>query len=109
MDAEPGELEPHEVKVLADILALVLEDQPGSSTAALETIRRKARQSRVTGGALKNLFQSIAAQPLGKAGVRPGSRPIPHTREGMQASIERLRATNRTLEKALAAANSDAA
>lgn len=109
MDAEPEELEPREVKVLADILALVLEDQPGSSAVALETLRRKARQSRVTGGALKNLFQSIAAHPPEKAVGRTASRPIPDTPEGMQASIERLRATNRTLERALAAANGEAA
>lgn len=108
MNAEPDELDPREVKVLADILALVLEDQPGSSAVALETIQRKARQSRVTGGALKNLFQSIAAQPSEKGG-RTASRSVPETPDAMQASIERLRATNRTLEKALAAANSDAA
>ena len=50
MDVEPETLDPHEVKVLADILALVLEDQGPEATVALETVRRKARQHRVTGG-----------------------------------------------------------
>lgn len=108
MDAEPQELDPREIKVLADILALVLEDQPGSSEAALEAVRRKARQNRITGGALKNLFQSMAAHP-GEAAERMRSRAAPDPPEATRSSIDRLRAANQTLERALAAANGETA
>jgi hypothetical protein len=57
----PEQPDPKEIKLLADILALVLEDQPGQSTSALETIRRRAQASRITGGALKNLFLRLNA------------------------------------------------
>lgn len=107
MNSEPAALDPREVKVLADILALVLEDQPGSSAVALETLRRKAQQNRVTGGALKNLFQSIAAKPT-EWTFRVGDW-LPETPEALRDGFERLRAANRTLEKALAAANTEAA
>ncbi len=53
-------LEPKDVKLLADILALVLEDQPGASAAALATLRRRAREQGVSGGAIKNLFLRLA-------------------------------------------------
>lgn len=105
MDAEPEQLDAREIKVLADILALVLQDDAGPSAAALETLRRKARQNRITGGALKNLFQSLSQSDRE---VRSRT-PLPDSPAGMQLSIERLRATNRTLEKALASANGEAA
>lgn len=105
MEAEPEQLDAREVKVLADILALVLQDEPGVSSAALETLRRKARQNRMTGGALKNLFQSLAAQ-AGEARWRQSASDRP---EQMSTSVDRLQAANRTLEKALAAANGEAA
>jgi hypothetical protein len=109
MNAEPEQPDPHEVKVLADILALVLEDQPGPSTVALEAIRRKARQNRVTGGALKNLFQAIAANPPAATPSGTEFDHVPDDPRAMRASMERLRATNRNLERALAAANTEAA
>jgi hypothetical protein len=56
--------EAKELKLLADILALVLEDQPGQSSTALDAIRRRANSSRVTGGALKNLFMRLSAGEL---------------------------------------------
>ena len=56
-------LDPKELKTLSDILALVLEDQPGQSASALEAIRQRARRNAVTGGALKNLFVAIAPNP----------------------------------------------
>ncbi|GBQ30574.1 hypothetical protein AA13594_1786 [Gluconacetobacter azotocaptans DSM 13594] len=55
--------DPKELKILSDILALVLEDQPGQSANALEAIRNRARRNAVTGGALKNLFTAIAPNP----------------------------------------------
>lgn len=56
-------IDPKELKTLSDILALVLEDQPGQSASALEAIRARARRNAVTGGALKNLFVAIAPNP----------------------------------------------
>ncbi|CAI3926827.1 unnamed protein product [Commensalibacter communis] len=56
-------IDPKELKVLADILALVLEDQPGQSANALETIKKRAKKDTITGGALKNLFKNIANNP----------------------------------------------
>lgn len=103
MDAEPETLDPHEVKVLADILALVLEDQPEEAGVALETVRRKARQHRITGGALKNLFQAIAVSPPAESRRRSVALPENHE------AVERLRAANRNLERALAAANGETA
>ncbi|EHH67190.1 hypothetical protein [Gluconobacter morbifer] len=55
--------DPKDIKVLSDILALVLDEQPGQAQAALETVRSRARRSGVTGGALKNLFASLASDP----------------------------------------------
>ncbi|AQS88848.1 hypothetical protein AA101099_2187 [Neoasaia chiangmaiensis NBRC 101099] len=56
-------LDPKELKILSDILALVLEDQPGQASNALEAIRNRARRNAMTGGALKNLFVAIAPNP----------------------------------------------
>ncbi|MBB2177086.1 hypothetical protein [Gluconacetobacter johannae] len=63
--------DPKELKILSDILALVLEDQPGQSANALEAIRNRARRNAVTGGALKNLFTAIAPNPPPRAQPRP--------------------------------------
>lgn len=60
-------LDPKELKVLADILALVLEDQPGQSANALEAIKKRAQKNGTTGGALKNLFTNIANNPPTKS------------------------------------------
>jgi len=48
--------DPREIKILSDILALVLDEQPGHAATALERVRQMARRDGVTGGALKNLF-----------------------------------------------------
>ncbi len=65
------QLDPKELKTLSDILALVLEDQPGQAASALEAVRARARRNGVTGGALKNLFVAIAPNPPAKAAPRP--------------------------------------
>jgi len=64
--------DPKELKTLSDILALVLEDQPGQSANALEAIRTRARRNAITGGALKNLFIAIAPNP---PAARPAAAP----------------------------------
>lgn len=55
-----SQMDPREIKILSDILALVLEDQKGQSETALEAIKARARRDGITGGALKNLFQTLA-------------------------------------------------
>ena len=57
------QLDPKELKTLSDILALVLEDQPGQAASALEAVRARARRNGVTGGALKNLFVALVPNP----------------------------------------------
>jgi hypothetical protein len=54
--------ETSELRVLSGIVALVLDEQPGQSGAALETLRRRAASSRVTGGALRNLFERLSSE-----------------------------------------------
>lgn len=49
-----------EIRLLADILALVLDDEQGQAEAALERIRQRAKQLPLTGGSLKNLFNILA-------------------------------------------------
>ncbi|MBV1834697.1 hypothetical protein [Novacetimonas pomaceti] len=64
-------LDPKELKILSDILALVLEDHAGQSENALAAIRARARKNQVTGGALKNLFQAIAPNPPKRPAPKP--------------------------------------
>ncbi len=45
-----------EMKILTDILALVLDEQPGVSASAVAAIKQRARAEGVTGGALKEVF-----------------------------------------------------
>lgn len=62
-----------ELKILADILALVLENEPGQSANALETLKKRAKKNMVTGGTIKNIFYSIAENPP-KPETKPSSR-----------------------------------
>ncbi|MBE7729580.1 hypothetical protein, partial [Komagataeibacter sp. FXV3] len=64
-------IDPKELKILSDILALVLEDHAGQSENALAAIRTRAKKNQVTGGALKNLFAAIAPNPPKKAAPKP--------------------------------------
>ena len=73
------QIDPKELKTLSDILALVLEDQPGQAANALEAVRSRARRDGITGGALKNLFVAIAPNPP-QVQVPPGAAAKPGTR-----------------------------
>ncbi|GBQ39563.1 hypothetical protein KOEU_03470 [Komagataeibacter europaeus] len=64
-------IDPKELKILSDILALVLEEHAGQSENALAAIRTRAKKNQVTGGALKNLFAAIAPNPPKKAPPKP--------------------------------------
>jgi len=61
------DLDPKEAKILGDILALTLDDQPGPALAALQKIQQRARQNGITGGALKNIFSRIVGEPAPSA------------------------------------------
>ncbi|HTR18344.1 MAG TPA: hypothetical protein VMI52_15125 [Acetobacteraceae bacterium] len=50
------------VKALADMLALVVDDNEHISQSALLKVRQRARQDGVTGGALKNLVSALATR-----------------------------------------------
>jgi len=56
----PDTTEAHEVKLLSDILALVLAEEAGQADAALQALRRRARQSRISGGAIKDVFLRVS-------------------------------------------------
>ena len=110
-------IDPKELKTLSDILALVLEDQAGQSSAALEALRTRARRSGITGGALKNLFVAIANDPppaRSRAGKEPAAR-APRAKSAaaeVQAAhvrIAQLAADVRDLDLQLRTANASAA
>jgi hypothetical protein len=56
MDADP-----RAAKLLGDLLALTLSENEGQATAALHAIRRRAERDGVTGGALKQVVEALAA------------------------------------------------
>ncbi len=82
--------DPKELKTLSDILALVLEDQPGQSASALEAIRARARKNAVTGGALKNLFVAIAPNPPAPRAPRSRATKAAAAPAEMQAARTRI-------------------
>jgi len=50
-------------KALADILALVVDENENVARSALAKLRQRAKQDAVTGGALKNLFNAVSSRP----------------------------------------------
>lgn len=88
-------IDPRELKTLSDILALVLEDQPGGSEAALDALRRRARRDGTTGGALKNLFRQVASQNAG----RPQDADSEQLRAALAALQRRQAETAMRLER----------
>ncbi|MBR0559069.1 hypothetical protein [Neokomagataea anthophila] len=58
-DSGSPQLDPRETKILSDILALVLDEQSGTSENALNALKQRATRSNITGGALKNLFTHL--------------------------------------------------
>ena len=80
------QIDPKELKTLSDILALVLDDQPGQAASALDRARARARANGVTAGALKNLFVAIAPNP--PAPAKPATPRPRAPRAGSAAAIE---------------------
>ncbi|QHI95838.1 hypothetical protein GT348_05890 [Aristophania vespae] len=62
-DSHP--LDQKELRLLADILALVLDDEAGQAQAALDRLRHRARQQEISGGSFKNLIISLAETSAG--------------------------------------------
>lgn len=83
------QIDPKELKTLSDILALVLDEQPGQAVNAIEALRVRARRNAITGGALKNLFIAIAPNPPQKAAPRPRASRASSSAE-MQAARVRI-------------------
>ena len=117
-------IDPKELKTLSDILALVLEEQPGQSSSALEALRARARRNAITGGALKNLFVAIATDPpppktRTTAAKEPGTPPARAARgkaaaaaaevQAAHVRIAQLAADVRNLDLQLRTANASAA
>lgn len=95
------QIDPKELKTLSDILALVLEDQPGQAASALEAVRTRARRDGITGGALKNLFVAITPNPPqvqmspgAASAAKPGTKPRA-PRAGSAAATEMQAARTR--------------
>ncbi|GAN87607.1 hypothetical protein LU298_01020 [Komagataeibacter intermedius] len=80
-------IDPKELKILSDILALVLEEHAGQSENALAAIRARAQKNQVTGGALKNLFAAIAPNPPKKAAAKPRA---PRTTKASAAAAKEI-------------------
>ena len=80
-------IDPKELKILSDILALVLEEHAGQSENALAAIRARAQKNQVTGGALKNLFAAIAPNPPKKAPAKPRA---PRTTKASAAAAKEI-------------------
>lgn len=93
------QLEASELKRLADILALVLDDHPEYGAAALDQLRRMTRRDGVTAGALKSLFQDLMAL---QSAMEGGPEPLLSTQR-LLSTIAKLEENNKSLATALAA------
>ncbi|GBR46619.1 hypothetical protein CSR02_07000 [Acetobacter pomorum] len=105
-----SDIDPKELKILSDILALVLEDQPGQSATALEALRNRAKRNATTGGALKNLFQTIAvdpakAKPARASRSRASSKTQTDMSETYRAQLQELRNNIVSLDRKLRSAS----
>ncbi len=74
-----------EMRILADILALTLDEQPGVADAALANVKARAREGGVTAGALKDAWRRLqtATPRRDDAGL--------HGHDGAAASLARTR------------------
>ncbi len=58
-----ADLDQKAAKALADILALVVDENENVARSALAKLRQRAKEDAVTGGALKNLFNAVSGRP----------------------------------------------
>lgn len=95
-------MDPKHIKTLADILALVLVDQPGESMAALEAVRRRAKHDGVTGGALKEMIQQLSQDHQKTSWVPPraaSTTQIDQLRTALMESQRRFVETRLELDR----------
>ena len=95
-----------ELRLLSNIIALVLDEQPGQAAAALEALRRRAAAGRVTGGALKNVFERITSDDAFSAArsARAGAQRLQADLDAAAVQASRLLAENAALQQRLAEA-----
>ncbi len=93
-----------ELRLLSNIIALVLDEQAGQSAAALEALRRRAAGNRVTGGALKNLFERLTADLDAVRGGQGNAARLLHEVEAARVQLSRLSAENAALHRRLSVA-----
>ncbi|WP_157070836.1 hypothetical protein [Neokomagataea thailandica] len=87
-DSGSPQLDPREIKTLSDILALVLDEQPGTSANALHALKLRAARNQTTGGALKNLFNHLIHSSTDQTHTR---RRITHLTQRLQKADENAR------------------
>ncbi|MQR97945.1 hypothetical protein [Gluconobacter aidae] len=98
--------DPREIKILSDILALVLDEQPGHAATALERIRQMARRDGVTGGALKNLFATRIGTLSGKDETDREKRLREHI-SGLERRLGQSESDTRTAQMRLGRCQTD--
>jgi len=102
----PETFDPKEIKVLSDILALVLEESPGSAQNALDALRARARRNNLTGGALKNLFTSLATDPM-RTGTSAREAQLRQTIAQLEGEIRTQQGRIRSLQTTLSRTQMD--
>ncbi|MCX2562804.1 hypothetical protein [Acetobacter thailandicus] len=98
--------DPKELKTLSDILALILDEEQGQSASALDAIKARARRNKITGGALKNLFQTITDDPSWRSSFKNTKAQTQDKSEEYLARLGQMRTTlNETSEELTATRN----
>lgn len=90
-------LDPKELRLLADILALVLDDEAGQAQAALERLRERARKQDISGGSFKNLIITLADHSEGRTDLLKKRHELEIKR--CQEVMEDLSKQHRKLQK----------
>jgi hypothetical protein len=98
-----------ELRLLSNILALVLDEQPGQAAAALDALRRRAAHNRVTAGALKNLFERVSLEASDSVAqhqraARAEAQRLQQELEVVTVQASRFAAENAALHQSLAQA-----
>ena len=99
--------DPKDIKVLSDILALVLEESSGSAQNALDALRTRAQRNTLTGGALKNLFISLATDPM-RTGATAREAQLRQTIARLEGELRTQQIKVRTVQADLSRTQRDA-
>ncbi|GBR50366.1 hypothetical protein AA106555_0185 [Neokomagataea thailandica NBRC 106555] len=101
-DSGSSDLDPREIKILSDILALVLDEQSGTSEAALAALKLRAARNEFTGGALKNLFMGLTAHPRNtrdEKRIDDLTRRLKNSKAETEQARQRIEALRRALKQ----------